>query len=100
MAHLIKSFNSLGAEEAIQVSTISSFAHAVAMRIDRSSDSTAAHYYLESKIGPPLRHFVTSSLSGDQVLEALRTFISSYYLTKDWFVKTSKISPDAPNLRN
>jgi hypothetical protein len=99
-AHLIKSFNSLGAEEAITVSTISSFAHAIAMRIDRSNESTAVHNYLESKIGPPLRHLMASSLSVDALLEALRAFISSYYQTKDWFLKTSKIPSEIPNSRN
>jgi hypothetical protein len=99
-AHLIKNFNSLGAEEAITVSTIASFVHAIAMRIDKSNDSTSVHNYLESKIGPPLRHLMASSLSGDALLEALRAFISSYYQTKDWFLKTSKLPSENPNSRN
>lgn len=98
--HLVKNYRSLSAEEALTVSTISSFAHAIAMRMDKSSESTAAHNYLESMIGQPLRELLTPSLSGDALLEALRVFISSYYGTKDWFLKTSRVTSDSPNQKD
>jgi hypothetical protein len=99
-AYLTKNFSGLTAEQAITISTISSFAHAIAMRMDKANGSTPVHNYLESKIGPPLRHLLVSSLSGEALLEALRAFVTSYYLTKDWQLKTSHFPTETPNSRN
>ena len=84
----------------LTLSTISSIAHAIAMRMDKANGSTTVHNYLESKIEPSLRHLMVAPLSGEALLEALRDFVASYYLTKDWQVKTSQLLTETPNLRN
>jgi hypothetical protein len=95
-AYLTENPTSLYAVETIAISTISSIAHATAMRIDRADGSTPVHNYLESKIGPPLRHLLASPLVGDALLEALGLLISAYYTTKNWRVNV--IVPSEPQI--
>jgi len=96
-AHLIENHKTAAAEEVIAISVISSFSFAIAMRIEKANESIPVHDYLESKIAPPMRSLLTERLYEK---EALRVFISSYYETKEWFLKTSVEASDVPGLKN